>query len=401
MKKKLIFVLIGLTAASLFSGCGKKDGYSEYAKYVTLGDYKGVEVERIVYTVTQEDVDMEIENLLYSYAETTEITDRAAQDGDIVNIDYVGTIDGVEFEGGSEEDCEIELGTDTFIEGFEDELIGMNVGETKDFLIKFPEPYDGELDGKEAKFTVTMNQIFQLDMPEMTDAFVKENTEYLSVAELEQGYLEELQKTNDEDSNSMAAYDALYLIMDDSTISGYPEELYEQTIAEMKASNEEIAEMFGMTIEELYGEDYDEELAAIEYVNEKLVIYAIAEAEKLEVTNDEYDAYVEENLVYYGYETKEEYEAAYDKDTTKYEILYEKVMDFLIDTVNSLTCRKMNITKATMNSILKMMKCQKTKNSNLTLKKNYQQTKRNPNEYTSIFRKWQYPKNYCYYQYVD
>lgn len=331
MKKRLVLVLLGITAAGLLAGCEKKGAYDDYAKYVTLGEYKGLEVERIVYTVTEEDVQSEIESLLYSYSETTEVTDRAAESGDIVNIDYVGTIDGEEFEGGSEEDCEIEIGSDTFIEGFEDELIGMSIGETKDFDITFPEAYDGELDGQEATFTVTMNAIYQLDMPEMNDDFVKEYTEYLSVAELEQGYLKELQESSDEDSNSMAAYDALYMVMDDSTISGYPEELFNETKEEMVAYNEQIAEMFGMSVEDLYGEEYDEDEAALEHVNEKLVIYAIAAAEELEVTDEEYKAYVEENLAYYGYETVEEYEEDYSAESTKYEILYEKVMNVLIE----------------------------------------------------------------------
>lgn len=331
MKKKALLVLIAAAATGLLTGCQGKDSYKDYAKYVKLGEYKGLEVERIVYTVTEEDIQNEIENLLYSYAETIDITDRAAEDGDLVNIDYVGKIDGVEFDGGSEEDCEVEIGSDSFIDGFEEQLIGMKTGETKDITVTFPEPYDGELDGKEAVFTITMNQIFELEMPEMNDAFVKENTEYLTVAELEQGYREELQTMNDEDSNSMAVYDALYMIMDDSTISGYPEELYTETKEELKASNEATAEMFGMTIEELFGEDYNEDEAVLEYVNEKLVIYAIAEAEGLKVTDEEYQAYIDENLVFYGYETQEEFEKDYSPESTKYEILYEKVMDFLIE----------------------------------------------------------------------
>lgn len=331
MKKKILFAFTGIIVAALFTGCEKKGAYSDYAKYVTLSEYKGVEVDRIVYSVTQEDLDAEIDNLLYSYSETTDISDRPAKEGDIVNIDYVGTIDGEEFEGGSEEDCEIEIGTDSFIEGFEDALIGMETGETKDFTVTFPEPYDGELDGKEATFTVTMNQITQIDLPEMTDAFVKEHTEYLTVAELEQGYLQDLQQSYDDDSTSSAAYEALYQIMEDSTISGYPEDLFNETKAEITASNEQIAEMFGLSIEDLYGEDYDEDMTVLESVNEKLLVYAIADAEKLTVTDEEYTTYVEENLPYYGYDTVEEYEEDYSKDSTKYEILYNKVMDLLIE----------------------------------------------------------------------
>lgn len=330
MKKKILLTILAVSVLTL-TGCQGKGGGNEYSKYVTLGDYKNLSVERIIYTITDEDVQDEIDGLLYSYAETNEITDRAAQNGDIVNIDYVGKIDGEEFEDGSEEDCEVEIGSETFIDGFEEQLIGMKTGETKDITITFPEPYDGELDGKEAVFTITMNQIYELIMPEYNDDFVKEYTDSATTAEYEAALREELQESGNEDSNSMACSDALYEIIENSTFDGYPQELYDLTKSELETSNAETAEMFGLEVSDLFGEDYDIDEATVEAVNEKLVVYAIADAEKLSVSDEEYNDYVAEIYELYGYESQEEYEKDYSPETTKYQLLYEKVLDFLAE----------------------------------------------------------------------
>lgn len=334
MKKHTVLLLSAAGIAVLLCGCQKKSGYSDFAKYVKLGDYKNLSVDRIVYTVTEEDVQNEIDGLLYSASETKEVTDRAAKDGDLVNIDYTGTISGEAFEGGSEEDCELEIGSGSFIEGFEEQLIGMKNGESKDITVTFPEPYDGELDGKEAVFAVTMNQIYEMTLPVFDDAFVKENTSYSTVAEYETGTLEELQRSNDEESNSMASYDALLAAMDNATIDGYPEELYNTTREELNASNQATAEMFGMEVSDLLGEDYDIDEATLEMVNEKLMVYAIADKENISVSEEDYQAYLDENLELYGYESQEEFEKDYPADSLKYDILYEKIMDFLTANTN-------------------------------------------------------------------
>lgn len=331
MKKRAILLILAAASIALLNGCQKEDTTEKYAKYVTLGDYKDLSVERVVYTVTEESVEAEIENLLYSYAESTPVTDRAARKGDLVNIDYSGTIDGEAFDGGSESDCEVELGSDSFIEGFEDQIAGMKTGETKEFSLTFPEPYDGELDGKEAVFSVTVNEIQETELPVLDDAFVKANTEYTSVDDLKKGLREELEASNKEESDDTAAYDALYMVIDNSTVGGYPEEVYQEALDEITASNNQIAEMFGISVEELYGEDYDPDSAALDYLTEKLVVYAIAEKENLSVSDEEYQTYIEEYYPLYGYETQEEYEKDYSPESTKYELLYEKVLSFLLD----------------------------------------------------------------------
>lgn len=141
---------------------------------VTLKAYKGLKIKKYEYTVSDEDVENEVKKLQDRNARKVEVTDRAAQMGDTVNIDFVGTLDGVEFDGGSAEKFDLTLGSGQFIPGFEDQVAGMNIGEKKDITVTFPEDYQAEdLKGKAAVFAVTLHTITGKELPEVNDEFVK------------------------------------------------------------------------------------------------------------------------------------------------------------------------------------------------------------------------------------
>ena len=167
MKKKIITAL--LTGVMVLAvGCGSKAGSGN----ITLGEYKGITVT----SISQDAFDAEINNILEGYAEFVEV-DRPAQNGDIVNINYVGTLDGEEFEGGadtSDAGTDLELGAGMFIEGFEEGLIGAKAGEEKVLNLKFPEDYYEDLAEKDVVFTVTVNRVQEKVVPELTDEFVTE-----------------------------------------------------------------------------------------------------------------------------------------------------------------------------------------------------------------------------------
>lgn len=182
---------------------------------------------RQVTTITDEDLQSAIENERYMMAEYNEITDRAAKDGDVVVIDFAGTVDGEELEDGSMEDMELELGSDSFIDGFEDEIVGMKAGETKTFDITFPEPYDGILDGQLATFEVTLNEIYEVVMPEYNDEYVASVSDCSTVEEYEAQLRTSLEEEYAADAMDMACEDLLISVIDSSTFSGRPEELYE------------------------------------------------------------------------------------------------------------------------------------------------------------------------------
>ena len=139
MKKQRVgaIVLAGMMMLSM-TGCGNSKAKA-YSKYVTLGDYKGIEYTETVAEVTEDDIQSKLDSFVEGLAETNEVTDRAVKDGDIVNIDYVGTKDGEEFDGGSAEGYSLELGSHTFIPAFEEGVVGMQQEESKDINLTFPE----------------------------------------------------------------------------------------------------------------------------------------------------------------------------------------------------------------------------------------------------------------------
>ena len=150
---------------------------------VTLGAYKGIEVEKQEYNVTDEMVEAEIQKEREKIASTVEVTGRAVADGDKVNLDYSGSVDGVKFDGGTAENQELTIGSGMFIPGFEEQMVGMNVGEEKDITVTFPEQYHSEeLAGKEAVFHVKVNAIEETVLPEADDEFAKDVSEFDTIA---------------------------------------------------------------------------------------------------------------------------------------------------------------------------------------------------------------------------
>lgn len=328
MKRKYVIPLIILVTVTALTGCQKQNKNS-YDKYVTLGEYTGMTIDRIVTTVTDDDVQEEIQNELYADAEFKEVTDRGAKEGDTVNIDYTGKIDGEEFDGGSDTGMDLELGSDTFLPEFEDGIIGMKKGETKDITITFPEDYDGTVDGKTAVFSVTVNSITEAILPEYNDAYVKENYDYDTTAEYEASLKSDLQEQYDEDATFTACSDALSEAVDNAEFDGYPEDMYDLAKEQMEYENQAFADQLGIELTDLVGEDYDIEEDILATIHEKLVVYAIAEKEKLTVTDEEFDTYAEDNWELYGYDTKEDFISDYGDEEIRYSLLYDKVLNFL------------------------------------------------------------------------
>jgi len=144
---------------------------------VEISAYKGMKIKKVEYTVSDEDVDKEVERLRDRFSSPVKVTDRPAQMDDTVNIDFSGSVDGVVFDGGTAEKFDLTLGSGQFIAGFEDQVVGMNIGDKKDVNVTFPENYQAEnLKGKAAVFAVTLNSINGKQLPELTDEFIKEKT---------------------------------------------------------------------------------------------------------------------------------------------------------------------------------------------------------------------------------
>lgn len=334
MNKKILLLFTAAGSAALLSGCSSDSGnlVRDYSKkYVNLADYTGLTIDREVTAITDEDLQNAIESDLYMYAEYNEVSDRAAQNGDIAVIDFTGTIDGEELEDGSMEDMEIELGSDSFLDGFEDAIVGMKAGETKTFDLTFPEPYDGVLDGQTATFEVTLNEIYEVVIPEYNDEYVASISDCSTVEEYEKELKASLEEEYTADAMDTACEDALITVIDSSTFTGRPEELYESCKSAVEIEERTAMEDYGIDdIHEIYGEEYDQESYILETMYERIVVYTIAAKEKLSVSDEEYQASLEEDMQYTEYLSTGEYEKSIDDITSyKYNLLRQKVLDFL------------------------------------------------------------------------
>lgn len=350
-RKKIVAAAVGLSMI-LMSGCGSQtDGENALSDsdteasvqevfnynvddYVKLGEYKNLSVQYPVPVISDEDLEDSIAELIEENTEYKEISDRAAQKGDYVNLDFTGTIDGEEFEGGSAEDYEFTLGQEEFLEEFEENVIGKNSGETFSFKMVFPEDYDEELTGKEAEFSVTLNSISEAVVPEYNDELVKKVTEYDSVQAYEDAMREEMLITAQQEAEEAAGEDALAMAVANAQISGYPQALYDTCYNDNMETYQSYAEMFGMELDDFMAEfsdggDIDSE--TLDWVNEILVAQAIAKQEGFEVTDDNYKEAAEELAIQNEYESLEDFEADYGKVSVMSMLARKRAIDFLYE----------------------------------------------------------------------
>ena len=348
MKRKVLLLATAICTVSLLAGCSEKDGSTEssatganastesYEEYVTLGEYKGLDVQLIKAEVTDDMVDDEIDMLLEDNAVYTPISDRGAAEGDTVNINYTGKIDGQEFDGGSAEDFELELGSGYLLDDLESQIVGMKSGETKDLNVSVPADYiedtvEEDAPDKDAVFTVTVNSVSEKSLPEYSDEFIAGVTDYKTTADYEEGTKKELLASLESDNRSTAGMDALSQVMENSTFNGYPQELYDSCKQEYDAMNEMYAEMLGVDVADFDTDEEDTKSTIESIVNEKMVCAAIAAAENISVSDEEYQKYLEDNYALYDYASAAEYEETESKESLMNEILTEKIYNFLID----------------------------------------------------------------------
>lgn len=342
MKKRLgAFLLAGVMLLSM-TGCGNNKGKS-YSKYVELGEYKGIEYTKTVAEVTDEDVQAQVDSFLAGLAETTEVTDRAVKDGDIVNIDYVGTMDGVAFDGGTAEGFDLTIGSNSFIDGFEDGLIGHEIGEEVVLKLSFPDPYPNNPDfaGKPVTFTTTINKISVKTTPKLSDDLVKENTDYDTVDAYKESIRESIQSSNESTAETQAENDIFDKVVANCKITGYDEAEVEELVdQQFKGFQEQAAsyESYGYTYEDVLaanGYETEEDLknGITEYVKtylaQTMVVYAIASKEGIKVTSEETDAKVKEFMEMYQVPSEEEVYEYFGDDYFEITLLSEKVMTFL------------------------------------------------------------------------
>lgn len=337
--KKMAILGAALMGITLLSGCGTSTKLPDYSEYVTLGEYTGLSYTPKSVEVTDEDVEDTLDEFLQNNSTEKEITDRAAQMGDSVNIDYVGSVDGVEFEDGSTQGngTDIVLGQSGYIDGFDDEVVGMKPGETKDLHVTFPDPYENnpDLSGKAAVFKATLNSITETVVPELTDALVAEKTEHATIDEYKEQIRADLEAEAKEDAEDDATDQLFATAAKNATFSAYPENeiktLINDTISEIKQT----ANAYGIDYTTYIGifyqceteADFESFLAdsAREYMEERMVICEIAKKEKLSVSDEEIKAYVEKLVEDYGLDSTDAVYESYTEADIEYMILADKV----------------------------------------------------------------------------
>lgn len=326
--------------SSIFDENGYVTGVTA-SDYITLPEDLGLTLSDEANTVTDEDVSTYIsENILSNYTETQEVTDRAAADGDTVNIDYVGTVDGVEFDGGSAEGYDLTLGSGTFIEGFEEQIVGHTPGESFDVTVTFPEDYRAtDLAGKEAVFATTLNYIAETVTPDLTDDFVKENlSENLGLDSVDalNTYVSDMllfsQQTNE-----------LYTQLSEKlTVEGeVPAELTKYFEDYYLSTPYLYAQMYGVSLDEfMQANGFDSAAAYLESsrtyidgaIQQTLMLQALAEKYGITCPTETLENQFQE---YFGSSDTSSYVNYYGENYLKMSILNDLVMEKLVEEVNA------------------------------------------------------------------
>lgn len=305
---------------------------------VKLGEYKGIKFEKVEYNVKDADVEDALKRLQERNSRLVAVEGRPAEKGDTVVIDYSGSVNGVKFEGGTAEKQNLELGSNSFIPGFEDQVVGMNVGEERDISVKFPEDYHAEdLKGKDAVFHIVLHEIKKKELPEITDEFIKDADGAESVEAYKAETKKRMQEANDRRADRELE-DKIVKTITEKAETEIPDALVENQIDRMVQEMEYRLMYQGLRLEDylkyakMSMEDYRKgyEAQARELVKQQLVIEKIIETEKIEATDEDVEKKIEEDAKARD-KSVEEYKKEVEGRTEylKNEIVINKLFDFL------------------------------------------------------------------------
>ncbi len=308
---------------------------------VELGEYKGLAVEIAQQEVTDEAIDAEIEKDREKASRTIDIEDRPIQDGDIVNLDYAGTVDGVAFEGGTAEKQTLTIGSGRFIPGFEEQMIGMSIDEEKDLNVTFPDPYQSqELAGKEAVFHVKVNGIQMVERPELDDDFAQDISDFDTFADYKADVVKKLTERVKKNNENMAKNALVDKAVENAKVD-IPQAMIDRQsdymIQEMEMQSayqgfrlDDYLKYMGMTREALKAQNEGE---ATRRVKNELVIDAIRKAEGIEPTEEDIEKQIAEQAERYGQDVEDfkknltDEQRAYLKD----DAAIAKVLDLMME----------------------------------------------------------------------
>lgn len=303
-----------------------------------IGKYKGIEIKKIEYNVSEEDINHELGHMQEHNSRLISIEDRPVEKGDIAVIDFEGFVDGKAFEGGKAEGHELEIGSNTFIPGFEDQIIGMKNDEEKDINVKFPNEYfSKDLAGKDATFKVKLHEIKKKELPALDDEFAKDSSEFDTLDELKKSIREKMEKEN-EQKQKYETEDAVIKAVCENVKVDIPSGMIENETEDMLKNVEtrlsyqglkldQYLQMMGKTVEEMKKE-YEPQ--AIEAIKSRLMLEAVIKEEKIEATEDEITEKVKEMAKNYGKSEDEFMKNENVRNYIKNGLQSEKALEFLV-----------------------------------------------------------------------
>lgn len=309
---------------------------------VELGEYKGVEVKKVEYKVSDEDVEAELKSMQDKNSRIEKKEEGTVENGNIAVIDFKGFIDGVAFEGGEGKDFSLEIGSGSFIDNFEEQLIGLKAGENKNVSVKFPDEYGKpELNGKQAVFEVTVNEIKTKEKPDLDDEFAKEVSEFDTLEDLKADIRKKMEEANSEKAKTEYEAAVVDAVADNAKID-IPEVMIKNETDIMLRELEYRLSYQGLDLKTYYQytnntEDKMREMmkeSAERRVKTDMVLEKIAQAEKVEATEEELTAKADENAKQYGSKDTDKIAKQLlenQKDYLKNQIINEKVINMLVE----------------------------------------------------------------------
>ena len=384
MKKRWLLVLGLLTLSMAVSGCGKKEesasassavvssaaesettgislsgvevpadyvppttltdltGNLNLDKLVTLGEYKGLKLTKEITEVRDEDIDDAVADALENtYVEV----DRPAENGDTVNIDYVGTMEGEEFEGGSDTGFDLQLGSHSFIDGFEDGLVGAKKGDVVTLDLTFPKNYTEELSGKAVQFKVTVNKV-QTTSKEISEEWVKANTEFESVEDYRRDIRVKLETQNNTDAEDTMEGEAWKMVLENSEVNEYPEEVVQYGRYYYDQLLKSYCQQSGITLEQymeaknMTADDYKEMQTAYaqSMAGQLLIRAAIEKAEGISAEDQQYQESLKELIEASGVD-EDTFFSYYERFSVEQSLMLERINKIIVD--NAVVTEKM------------------------------------------------------------
>lgn len=307
---------------------------------VELGEYKGVEVTKADAEVTDADVEEELKKVQDQNSRTVSVEDRAVKDGDMTVIDFEGFIDGEAFEGGKGENYPLTIGSHSFIDTFEEQMIGMNIGEEKELNVTFPEDYHAEnLKGKPATFKVTVKEIKEKQLPELDDDFAQDVSDFDTLAEYKDDLKKKIAERKESEAKAKKESEAIEKVVEaakmdipqamiDTQVNRMLED-FAMRLQQQGLSVEQYFQYTGMTADKIMEEMKPE---AVKRIKNSLVLEAVAKAENIEVSEEEFEAELQKMADMYKMEIEKIKEFMQDAEAKqmKDDIAIQKAVELIV-----------------------------------------------------------------------